>query len=78
MPKMVVDNETSLVSEHYAVIYAPRQDRKRFPQNCVEIHASLDEAMEASDPENHRHPAKVYGPSRSSEGLMLYYLVHWL
>jgi len=36
MPRMVVDNETSLVSEHYAVIYAPRQDRQRFPENCVE------------------------------------------
>jgi len=75
---MVVDNETKLVSEHFAVIYTPRQDRKRFPDNCVEIYPSLDEALEASDEENNRFPAKVYGPSRSSEGLMLYYLVHWL
>lgn len=78
MPQMMVDSETSLVSEHYAVIYTPRQDRKRFPDNCVEIYPTLDEALAAADEEHHRHPAKVYGPSRSSEGLMLYYLVHWL
>jgi len=78
MPRLVVDNETSLVKEHYAVIYTPRQDRKRFPENCVELHPTLDAAVDASDPDHNRHPAKVYGPSRSSEGLMLYYLVHWL
>jgi len=72
------DAQTNLVQEHYAVIYTPRKVRGRFPENCVSVHATLEAAIEAADEEQHLYAAKVIGPSRSSEGFMLYYLVHWL
>lgn len=78
MPNLPRDAETKLVQEHFAVIYTPRRSRNRFPENCVEVMASAEEAVESADPDNGRHPAKVLGPSRSSEGFRLYYLVHWL
>jgi hypothetical protein len=74
----VRDHETNLVNEHYAVVYTPTRQRTRFPDNCVFLHQDMDEAMDACDPEKHFYAAKVIGPSRSSEGYMLYYLVHWL
>ncbi len=78
MPKPPRDNDANLVQEHYAVIYSPRRARERFPDNCVEIYADMNAALEASAPEAKRYAAKVIGPSRSSEGFMLYYLDHWL
>ena len=72
------DPLTNLVEKHFAVVYTPRKQRKRFPENCVEVKESIGEAIEAADPEAHRYPAIVYGPSRSSEGFRLYYLVEWL
>jgi len=78
MTDILYDTETSVVSEQYAIVYAPRKNRKRFPQNCVTIVISAEEAIEQSQPNNHYYAAKVLGPSRSSEGLMLYYLVDWL
>jgi hypothetical protein len=35
-------------------------------------------ARAAADPEHHRHAAIVAGPSKSSEGQYLFYLVRWL
>jgi hypothetical protein len=32
----------------------------------------------AVDPSRNRHAARVLGPSKSSEGQYLYYLVEWL
>jgi hypothetical protein len=78
MTDIFYDTETSVVSESYAIVYAPRKNRKRFPQNCVTIVADLKVAMQGIDTEKNLFPAKVLGPSRSSEGLMLYYLVEWL
>ncbi len=78
MPNLPRDAETNIVQEHYAVIYTPRRSRNRFPENCVEVKESAEEAATSSDPDNGLHPAKVLGPSRSSEGFRLYYLVHWL
>jgi hypothetical protein len=72
------DSETDLVGEHYAVIYTPSQRRNRFPENCVTIYEDELEAIDAADEENGLHAARVVGPSRSSEGFMLYYLDHWL
>jgi len=73
-----VDSETTVVSESYAVIYAPRTNRKRFPENCVTIFANASGALVNANNEQNYYAAKVIGPSRSSEGLMLYYLVEWL
>jgi hypothetical protein len=78
MTDIFYDTETSIVSESYAIVYAPRKNRKRFPQNCVSIVASLEAAVKGVDKEKNLFPAKVLGPSRSSEGLMLYYLVEWI
>ncbi|MCG8426312.1 MAG: hypothetical protein MI754_03010 [Chromatiales bacterium] len=78
MPDYLVDPETDLVEKQFAVIYTPRKQRNRFPENCVFVMTSEEEAHAQADPDNNRHAALVYGPSRSSEGFRLYYLVEWL
>jgi hypothetical protein len=77
------------VSEvQFAVVYAPKHAEenknlskrvnKRFSANCVEIKASAEEAFVASNIQNNLYPAKVLGPSKSSEGQFIYYLVEWI
>ena len=73
-----LDPDTKIVGERYAIVYAPRRKRGRFPEDCVEIVESHETAIDQADPDQKRYPAKVLGPSRSSEGLRLYYLVKWL
>jgi hypothetical protein len=74
-----LDAETQLAREQYAVIYTPRkQQRKRFPANCVQPCESEAAAHAQSDAAKHLYAARVVGPSKSSEGLMMYYLVRWL
>ena len=67
-----------LVQAHFAVVSVRRGSRKRFPESCVELMPGADAALAAADPAQNRHAAEVMGPSRSSEGLRLYYLVRWL
>jgi hypothetical protein len=74
----LIDPDTDLVKEQFAVVYTRNGKRKRFPENCIEIKASEEEAIEGSKGEKNLRPAIVYGPCRSSEGLRLYYLVEWL
>lgn len=62
----------------YAVVYVPRRSRKRFPQGCVQVVASDMDALAQSDPDKKRYAAVVSGPSKSSEGQYIYYLVEWL
>jgi hypothetical protein len=69
-----IDAESDVVGTHYAIVYAPRRQRGRFPVNCVEIVNDVDAALAGSDPADKKYPARVIGPSRSSEGVMLYYL----
>lgn len=73
-----LDPEGGVAQERYAVIYAPRRARGRFPEECVEVMASEADARAAAEPEKKRFAAKVIGPARSSEGFRLYYLVCWL
>jgi hypothetical protein len=73
-----LDPEGGVAQEHYAVIYAPRRERGRFAEECVEVMASEAEALAAAEPAKKRFAAKVIGPARSSEGFRLYYLVCWL
>ncbi len=73
-----VDTDSKVVEERCGVVYAPRKTRDRFPENCVELFDSEQDALAAADPEAKRFAARVLGPSRSSEGLRLYYLVRWL
>ena len=72
------DPETGVSQERFAVIFTPRQSRKRFPAGCVEVFASREEALASADPASKRHAARVVGPSKSSEGQYIYYLLDWL
>ncbi len=72
------DLDSAVAQRRYAVVYTPSKRRKRFPENCVQIHSSVEEALAAARHGDNLHPALVMGPSRSSEGFRLYYLVEWL
>ena len=72
------DPETGVSQVRFAVIFTPRQNRKRYPAGCVEIFDSMAEALAAADAANKRHAARVVGPSKSSEGQFIYYLLEWL
>ncbi|MBI5612555.1 MAG: hypothetical protein HY942_05760 [Gammaproteobacteria bacterium] len=78
MARIGLDPDGSIVNEHCALIYAPRRGRDRFPENCVRLMESEAAARAAADSGAHLYPARVLGPSRSSEGFRLYYLVCWL
>ena len=72
------DPETSVSNMEYAVVYVPGRSRNRFAAGCVEIKASAADAIEEADPDNKRYAARVSGPSKSSEGQSIYYLLEWL
>jgi hypothetical protein len=78
MAHIIVDPESSSLQERYVLIKTPRKNRKRYPEACVQICASSEEATAGADPQRHLHPAVVYGPSVSSESQRIYYLVRWL
>ena len=76
---LFTDLEARVVSTSAVVIYSPSgKTRKRFPEGVVEIYPSEAEALAHADPANSRHAALASGPSRSSEGFKLFYLVRWL
>ncbi|HEX5675112.1 MAG TPA: hypothetical protein VFX83_07020 [Azonexus sp.] len=76
---LFTDVESKVVGTTAVVIYSPSgKKRTRFPEGVVEIYASEDEALAHADPARHRHAAIASGPSRSSEGFKLFYLVRWL
>ena len=72
------DPETDVSAERYAVVYVPKKNRNRFPSACVTIVETAERAIELGDENNKQYPAKVIGPSKSSEGQYIYYLVEWL
>ncbi|NNC68348.1 MAG: hypothetical protein HKN83_09975 [Gammaproteobacteria bacterium] len=77
------DPEGGVSNVEYAVVYAPKlnlsgRNRKRFSANCVEIKESAEEAHAGADEKEKRYAAKVLGPSKSSEGQFIFYLVEWL
>ena len=72
------DPYTNVSEEHYAVVYVPKRSRNRFPKGCVEVVESKELAIEQSNIEKKLFPALVLGPSKSSEGQYIYYLVEWL
>jgi len=76
---LFTDIEARVVSTSAVVIYSPSgKTRKRFPEGVVEVYASEAEALAHADPAKSRHAALASGPSRSSEGFKLFYLVRWL
>ena len=78
MRGIYLDPDAPVIEEQYAVVYVPRRSRGRVPVNSVEIMESESAAREQADPDNKKYPAKVVGPSRSSEGCQMYYVVEWL
>lgn len=78
MKPHLFDPSSDITHECYALIDAPSLKRKRFPENNVTVVASEAEAMAGADPGKNIVPAVVFGPSRSSEGFKLFYLVRWL
>jgi hypothetical protein len=72
------DPETTVSQVQYAVVYVPRRSRNRFAASCVEIVDDRDTALSAADPDNKRFAAQVVGPSKSTEGQFIYYLLEWL
>jgi hypothetical protein len=76
---LFTDVESKVVGTSAVVIYSPSgKHRTRFPEGVVEVFASEEEALAHADPEKSRHAAVASGPSRSSEGFRLFYLVRWL
>lgn len=73
-----LDPETAVSQEHFAVIYSKRPTRNRFPASCVQIMDSADSAIENAAANEASFAARVIGPSKSSEGQYIYYLVEWL
>lgn len=67
-----------LVQQQFALVQAIRGKRQRFPENVVAIVTSEEEALRRQNPAENLHAAEVMGPSRSSEGFRLFYLVRWL
>ncbi|MCP4287928.1 MAG: hypothetical protein GY792_26415 [Gammaproteobacteria bacterium] len=78
MHKFSIDSDSTLVKRQYALVYTRNKKRSRFPENCVQIVDSKELAITGADPEHKPHAALIFGPSRSSEGFRLYYLVEWL
>ncbi len=76
--EQVIDSKT--INSFPALVYTPnrRRSRNRFPENCIFKKNSEQEAKTAAQPDKNLHPAVICGPSRSSEGVILYYLVQWL
>ena len=72
------DPDTKVSIERWAIVYVPKRSRNRFPSGCVTIVESEQDAISQSDKTNKQFPAKVIGPSKSSEGQLIYYLVQWL
>ncbi|MGE5241434.1 MAG: hypothetical protein ACM3NI_07290 [Bacteroidota bacterium] len=78
MTRIGIDPEGKVVSECFALVYAPRRARDRFPEGCVTVVDSEAAALAGANSKQHLYPARVVGPARSSEGFRLYYLVCWL
>ena len=78
MQTIIVDPESKSLAQHFALIKTPRKTRARYPEGCVTPVDGENEAMIRADPSKNLYAALVYGPSASSEGQRIYYLVRWL
>jgi hypothetical protein len=77
------DPEGGVSEIQFAVVYAPNlnksgRNRKRFSANCIELKTTADEAYACAAQQSDRYAAKVLGPSKSSEGQYIFYLIEWL
>ena len=78
MKGITVDSDSSVVQHKFAVIYAPKRSRGRFAETCVFIMETELDAIDEENVEKHLYAAKVIGPSKSSEGQLIYYLEEWI
>lgn len=78
MPQVIIDPESTSLAERFALIRAPSKRRARFPEGCVTVVENEQQARAGRDQTRKLEPAVVYGPSSSSEGQRLYYLIRWL
>ena len=78
MKPHLIDPVAGIAHECYALITTPSLKRKRFPEGVVTVVASEEEARAGANVADNIVPAIVIGPSRSSEGFRLFYLVRWL
>ncbi|NCA90498.1 MAG: hypothetical protein EOM92_16805 [Gammaproteobacteria bacterium] len=78
MPEILIDPESRALGERFALVRSRRRDRPRFHTGCVTPVADAASALVGADPGRHLYPALVYGPSSSSEGQQVWYLVRWL
>ncbi len=78
MPQVIVDPDSRSLAHRFALVRAPRHNRARFPEGCVSLVADEAAARDGADAGRHLYAAEVYGPSASSEGQRVYYLVRWL
>ncbi len=72
------DPESNVSNIEFAVVYIPKRSRNCFSASCVELKSCAADALDAADPDSKRFAARVSGPSKSSEGQLIYYLVEWL
>lgn len=72
------DPDSHVSQMRFAVVYVPQRSRNRFPASCVDIKESAADALDHADPDNKYFAARVSGPSKSSEGQLIYYLLEWL
>jgi len=78
MPNVLIDPDSRSLHQRFALIHAPRRTRARFPEGSVTLTADEAAARAGADAGRNLYPAEVYGPSRSSEGQRIYYLLRWL
>ena len=78
MRGIYLDPDAPVIEEQYAVVYVPRRSRGRVPETSVEIMKSESAARDHAAEDKKKFAARVIGPSRSSEGLRIYYVVEWL
>ncbi|WP_295584531.1 hypothetical protein [uncultured Lamprocystis sp.] len=78
MPTVVIDPDSRSLHQRFALIHAPRRTRARYPEGSVTLTADEAAARAGANAERNLYPAEVYGPSRSSEGQRIYYLLRWL
>ncbi len=70
--------KANAAKQHFAVIYSPRKKRDRFPSTTVTLYESKEQAIAEQDHNRKLYAAEVIGPSKSSEGFKIFYLVEWL
>ena len=73
-----LDPDSQVSEQHWAVVYVPKRSRNRFAASCVEICVDKGAMLEKSSVAKRKFAASVIGPSKSSEGQSIYYLIRWM